>query len=124
MNKLFSIKKLGSLADPTRIFIAILIASLFIFAPIVNKETAQVKKDAIPDLKPFASSADACPWACIKCTAWGEAGPRPVLNTNVLMPAAIVANLTLVAVAAGLPIRLQLLRLPLRVAFQAEVDGV
>ena len=53
-----------------------------------------------------------------------EAGPRPVLNTNVLMPAASAANLTLVAVAAGLPIRLQLLRLPLRVAFQAEVDGV
>jgi len=40
------------------------------------------------------------------------------------MPAAIAANLTPVVVAAGHPIHLQLLRLPLRVAFQAEVDGV
>jgi len=53
-----------------------------------------------------------------------EVGPRPVLNTNVLMPAAIVANLIPVAVAAGRPIHLQLLLLPLHAAFQAEVDGV
>ena len=53
-----------------------------------------------------------------------EVGPRPVLNMNVLMPAAIVANLTPVAVVAGRPIHHQLLRLPLRVAFQAVVDGV
>lgn len=80
MNKLFSIKKLGSLADPTRIFIAILIASLFIFAPIVSKGTAQEKKDTLPNLKPFASSADACPWACIKCTAWGGGWPKTCLE--------------------------------------------
>jgi hypothetical protein len=81
LNKHFSIKKLGSLADPMRIFIAILIASLFIFAPIVNKEIGQEKKDAIPDLKPFASSADACPWACIKCTSWDEdSWPRGCLT--------------------------------------------
>jgi len=80
LNKLFSIKKLGSLADPTRIFIAILIASLFIFTPIVSKGTAQEKKDALPNLKPFASSADACPWACIKCTAWGGGWPKTCLE--------------------------------------------
>lgn len=72
---------------PVKIFFALLLVTLIFFAPIVNSERVDAPtepatlQEVYPALKPFASSADACPWACIKCTSWDQnAWPRTCLT--------------------------------------------
>jgi hypothetical protein len=62
-----------------KILLAMLLVGLVFFTPVVNKtdETPSKLQSVFPELKPFASSADACPWACIECTSWDDsAWPR------------------------------------------------
>ncbi|HNM36531.1 MAG TPA: Ig-like domain-containing protein, partial [Anaerolineales bacterium] len=69
--------------EPLKIFFAILIVSLVFFAPIVRSEKAETPNaiQEYPALNPFASSADACPWNCIKCTEWDpDAWPKTCLT--------------------------------------------
>jgi len=69
--------------EPLKIFFAILIVSLVFFAPIVQseKEGTPTTLQEYPAFHPFASSADACPWNCIKCTSWDQnAWPRTCLT--------------------------------------------
>ncbi len=64
---------------PVKILLAMLLVGLVFFTPVVNKtdETPSKLQSVFPELKPFASSADACPWACIECTSWDDsAWPR------------------------------------------------
>ena len=75
------------LFEPFKVFFALLIVVLFFFAPVtspVNEEADQEQtalQEFFPVLDPFASSADACPWACIKCTEWDpDAWPKTCLT--------------------------------------------
>lgn len=76
-------KQKPELFEPLKIFFAILIVSLVFFAPIVQseKEETPTTPQEYPALNPFASSADACPFNCVKCTSWDEnAWPRTCLT--------------------------------------------
>ncbi|MFN8434331.1 MAG: hypothetical protein U0V18_09930 [Anaerolineales bacterium] len=76
-------KQKPELFEPLKIFFAILLVSLVFFAPIVQpeKEKTPTNFQEYPALHPFASSVDACPWNCIKCTSWDEnAWPRTCLT--------------------------------------------
>lgn len=76
-------KQNPELFEPLKIFFAILIVSLVFFAPIVQSEKAETPTaiQEYPALNPFASSADACPWNCIKCTEWDpDAWPKTCLT--------------------------------------------
>ena len=65
--------------NPVRVFLAIVIVVLIWFAPIAfplrGKEAIEIKETS-PLVYVFASSADACPFDCIKCTSW-EVGVWP-----------------------------------------------
>ncbi|MFN8380655.1 MAG: Ig-like domain-containing protein [Anaerolineales bacterium] len=67
--------KKRELINPVRVFLAILIVALVWFVPIAfplrGKEAAEIKESRAL-VYVFASSADACPFACIKCTSWEE----------------------------------------------------
>lgn len=73
------INRLLGLLEPLRVFLALVIASLFVFAPLTLG--GEPRQPSVALLKPFASSADACPFACIRCTVWDpDAWPRNCLE--------------------------------------------
>lgn len=66
-------KFIESILHPTKVFIAILVVVIIWFVPIAfppNTAEQTPLQQSLPVLKVFASSADACPFACVKCTAW------------------------------------------------------
>jgi hypothetical protein len=73
---------------PTNVFLAFLMVALIFFAPVVYPSSTDVGgeqnpliQEFLPALNPFASSADACPWGCIKCTSWDpNAWPKTCLT--------------------------------------------
>lgn len=67
--------KKRELINPVRVLLAIIIVVLIWFAPIaipLRGEKAVEIKESNPLVYVFASSADACPFACIVCTSWEE----------------------------------------------------
>lgn len=73
--------------SPAKTFFAILLVAIFFFAPVASSvrvavpEEKHILQEYYPSLSPFASSANACPWNCIKCTSWDQnAWPRTCLT--------------------------------------------
>jgi hypothetical protein len=62
-----------TLFEPAKIFLAILLVAFFFFAPVSQPEeerTLETRQEYFPTLHLFASSADACPFKCVRCTVW------------------------------------------------------
>lgn len=74
-------KRPSTLYPPVKVLFALLIFALFFFAPVAYPMKEGTNKESIPALHPFASSAEACPWNCIKCTSWDpNAWPKTCLT--------------------------------------------
>ncbi|HCR71376.1 MAG TPA: hypothetical protein DIW23_08040 [Anaerolineae bacterium] len=77
-------KFIENILHPTKVFIAILVVAFIWFVPIAfppNTAEQTPLQQSLPVLKLFASSADACPFACVKCTAWDpDAWPKNCLE--------------------------------------------
>jgi len=77
-------KFIENILHPIKVFIAILVVALIWFVPIAfppNTAEQTPLQQSLPVLKLFASSADACPFACVKCTAWDpDAWPKNCLE--------------------------------------------
>jgi hypothetical protein len=59
--------------EPVKIFLAILLVALFFFVPVSPPEderTLKTHREYFPALRFFASSVDACPFKCVRCTVW------------------------------------------------------
>lgn len=72
---------------PTKAFIAVLIVAIIFFLPIIapGDEQRNSFTENYPALNPLASSADACPFRCIRCIEYDpDSWPRDCLTWECL----------------------------------------